>query len=66
MDFLEESEEINEVYKLYGIAAHNCCNIEYRIAHLLLGPKWAEIEVFFVRTCLQGKMKTLRNLMFFL
>ncbi len=41
MDVLEESDELNEVYRLYGIAAHNCSNIEYRIAHLLLGPKWA-------------------------
>jgi len=32
------------MYKLYGIAAYNCSNIEYRIAYLLLGPKWALIE----------------------
>ena len=44
MDILEESEELREFYYLYGIAAHNCSNIEYRIAYLLLGPKWAEIE----------------------
>lgn len=44
MDVLEESEELKTMYYLYGIAAHNCSNIEYRIAYLLLGPKWAEIE----------------------
>lgn len=44
MDILEESEELTELYRLYGIAAHNCSNIEYRIAYLLLGPKWNEIE----------------------
>lgn len=41
MEVLEESDDLNELYRLYGIAAHNCSNIEYRIAHLLLGPKWA-------------------------
>jgi len=44
MDYLIDSEELNEIYRLYGIAAHNCSNIEYRIAYLLLGPKWALIE----------------------
>jgi len=44
MDILEESDELNEIYRLYGIAAHNCSNIEYRIAYLLLGPKWAKIK----------------------
>lgn len=44
MDALEETEELKEMYYLYGIAAHNCSNIEYRIAYLLLGPKWAEIK----------------------
>jgi uncharacterized protein YfkK (UPF0435 family) len=44
MSTLEESEQLNELYRLYGIAAHNCCNIEYRIAYLLLGPKWKEKE----------------------
>ena len=41
---LEESDELFELYKLYGIAAHNCSNIEYQIAYLLLGPKWAKID----------------------
>jgi len=42
MPDLQESEQLSELYKLYGIAAHNCCNIEYRIVYLLLGPKWKE------------------------
>lgn len=44
MPDLQESEQLNELYKLYGIAAHNCCNIEYRIVYLLLGPKWKQTE----------------------
>jgi hypothetical protein len=44
MPDLRESEQLNELYKLYGIAAHNCCNIEYRIAYLMLGPKWEQID----------------------
>ena len=44
MSTLEDSEQLNELYRLYGIAAHNCCNIEYRIVYLLLGPKWRETE----------------------
>jgi hypothetical protein len=44
MDILEDNDKLNEMYRLYGIAAHNCSNIEYRIAYLLLGPKWKKIE----------------------
>lgn len=44
MSTLEEREQLNELYRLYGIAAHNCCNIEYRIVYLLLGPKWKETK----------------------
>lgn len=44
MPTLEESEQLSEMYRLYGLAAHNCCNIEYRIAYLLLGPKWKETK----------------------
>lgn len=44
MDILEENDDLNRLYYLYGIASHNCSNIEYGIAYLLLGPKWAEIE----------------------
>jgi len=39
---LQESEQLNELYRLYGIAAHNCSNIEYRIVYLLLSPKWKQ------------------------
>ncbi|OGS90448.1 MAG: hypothetical protein A2Z95_04375 [Gallionellales bacterium GWA2_60_18] len=39
---LQESAQLNELYRLYGIAAHNCSNIEYRIVYLLLGPKWKQ------------------------
>jgi hypothetical protein len=42
MPDLQESEQLNELYRLYGVAAHNCCNIEYRIVNLLLGPKWKQ------------------------
>ena len=41
---LPETEQLNELYRLYGIAAHNCSNIEYRIVYLLLGPKWKQTE----------------------
>jgi hypothetical protein len=41
---LKENDELDLLYKLYGIASHNCSNIEYRIAFLLLGPKWNLIE----------------------
>lgn len=44
MPDLQESEQLDELYKLYGIAAHNCCNIEYRIVYLLLGPKWKQTD----------------------
>jgi len=44
MPDLQESERLNELYRLYGIAAHNCSNIEYRIVYLLLGPTWQRIE----------------------
>jgi len=39
---LKESAQLNELYRLYGIAAHNCSNIEYRIVYLLLGPNWKQ------------------------
>jgi hypothetical protein len=44
MPTLEESEQLSDLYRLYGVAAHNCCNIEYRIGCLLLGPKWKETK----------------------
>jgi hypothetical protein len=42
MPDLQDTEQLNELYRLYGIAAHNCSNIEYRIVYLLLGPKWKQ------------------------
>jgi hypothetical protein len=38
---LKESPELNEVYRRYGIAAHHCANIEYRLAMFLFDPMWA-------------------------
>ncbi|MHC4068609.1 MAG: hypothetical protein ACYS18_00890 [Planctomycetota bacterium] len=37
---LKESEELNEVYRLFGIAAHHCSNIEHRILMFLFEPMW--------------------------
>ncbi len=44
MPDLQETEQLRELYWLYGIAAHNCSNIEYRIVYLLLSPKWKQTE----------------------
>lgn len=38
---LKDSPELNEVYRLYGIAAHHCANIEYRLLMFLFDPMWA-------------------------
>jgi AraC-like DNA-binding protein len=35
---LQESDDLNEVYRLFGIAAHHCSNIEYRLVIFLLEP----------------------------
>jgi hypothetical protein len=37
---LKDSEELNEVYRLFGIAAHHCSNIEGRILMFLFDPMW--------------------------
>ena len=37
---LEKSEELDNLYKLFGVCAHHCSNIEYRIAFLLQPAKW--------------------------
>lgn len=37
---LTDSDKLQEMYELYGMAAHYCCNIEYRFAELLLHPEW--------------------------
>jgi len=39
---LEKSENLDNVYKLFGICAHHCSNIEYRIALLLHPAMWAK------------------------
>jgi hypothetical protein len=40
MPTLIRSKELDEVYRLYGVAAHNCYNIELSCAFLMRGPKW--------------------------
>ena len=45
MSGLQQTAQLDELYRLYGIAAHNCSNIEYRIVFLLLGPKWTRARV---------------------
>lgn len=37
---LEKSEDLDNVYKLFGICAHHCSNIEYRMAFLLQPLMW--------------------------
>jgi len=44
MSPLEESEKLNELYRLYGIAMHHCCNIQYRIVPFLLVPEWSKVD----------------------
>jgi hypothetical protein len=44
MDILKESDDLNKVYYLYGVASHHCSNIEYRIVTLLLGQTWANTK----------------------
>ena len=36
----QNSEELNNLYRLYGICAHHCANIEYRMALLLYPATW--------------------------
>ena len=40
MSTLAKSKELDEVYRLYGVAAHHCYNIELCCAFLMRGPKW--------------------------
>ena len=35
---LQESDDLNEVYRLFGIASHYCSNIEHRLLIFLLEP----------------------------
>ena len=37
---LEKSEDLDNVYKLFGVCAHHCSNIEYHVALLLHPAKW--------------------------
>jgi|GEM_PF-1307715 len=37
---LEKSEDLDKVYRLFGVCAHHCSNIEYSIAFLLHPVKW--------------------------
>ncbi len=37
---LEKSENLDNLYKLFGVCAHHCSNIEYRIAYLLQPAIW--------------------------
>jgi hypothetical protein len=40
MSTLTKCKELDEVYRLYGVAAHHCYNIELACAFLMRGPKW--------------------------
>lgn len=42
---LQDNDSLREMYRLYGIAAHHCCNVEYRVAAWLLGPDWVKKNV---------------------
>lgn len=42
---LQDNDKLREVYRLYGMAAHHCCNIEYHVAGCLLGPEWTKKNV---------------------
>ena len=42
---LQDSEELNEVYRLFGIAAHHCSNIEHRLLMFLFEPMWFKEEM---------------------
>jgi len=37
---LENSVDLDKVYKLFGVCAHHCSNIEYNMALLLHPAKW--------------------------
>jgi hypothetical protein len=42
---LEKSEDLDNVYKLFGVCAHHCSNIEYSVAFLLHPVKWEKHRV---------------------
>ena len=37
---MTKCKELDEVYRLYGVATHHCYNIELSCAFLMRGPKW--------------------------
>ena len=37
---LTNSDDLDKLYKLFGVCAHHCSNIEYNIAFLLHPAKW--------------------------
>ena len=39
---LEKSVDLDNVYNLFGVCAHHCSNIEYRIALLLHPARWTK------------------------
>jgi hypothetical protein len=41
---LEKSVDLDNVYKLFGVCAHHCSNIEYSVAFLLHPVKWKKHE----------------------
>ena len=45
MSTLTRCKELDEVYRLYGVAAHHCHNIELSCAFLMRGPKWKKERV---------------------
>jgi hypothetical protein len=42
MATLTRCKELDEVYRLYGVAAHHCYNIELSCAFLMRGTKWKQ------------------------
>ncbi len=53
---LEKSEDLDNAYRLFGICAHHCSNIEYNVAFLLHPAKWAKY-----RQHLENKAQEVQN-----
>lgn len=53
---LEKSEDLDNVYRLFGVCAHYCSNIEYGLAFLLQPAKWEKHSVH-----LECKKQELQN-----
>jgi hypothetical protein len=60
---LEKSDDLDAVYKLFGVCAHHCSNIEYSLAFLLHPAKWNKHSVHLDRKKkeLQDKFKNIGN-----